>query len=83
MNDNTDDMFRALVENSPDVIVRYDLEGRRRYANPAWVRLTGHDFGEILGRTVLERPMMPDPGFFHQMLMGGSGGSMREKLNCC
>lgn len=33
--------FRTLVDNSPDVIVRYDPEGRRIYVNPAFERLHG------------------------------------------
>ncbi len=30
--------FRTLAENSPDIIIRYDLEGRRVYVNPAYER---------------------------------------------
>lgn len=33
--------FRTLAENSPDVIVRYDLDCRRLYANPAHAALSG------------------------------------------
>lgn len=33
--------FLTLAENSPDVIVRYDQQGRRRYVNPAYERATG------------------------------------------
>ncbi|MFI3137389.1 MAG: PAS domain-containing protein, partial [Methylococcaceae bacterium] len=33
--------FRTLVENSPDVIVRYDLDCRRIYINPAFEREMG------------------------------------------
>ena len=31
--------FRALVDNSPDLVARHDSEGRRVYANPALARL--------------------------------------------
>jgi PAS domain S-box-containing protein len=31
--------FRTLADNSPDLIARYDRQGRRTYANPALVRL--------------------------------------------
>ena len=31
--------FRTLAENSPDVIVRYDRECRRTYVNPAFERV--------------------------------------------
>lgn len=30
--------FRSLAENSPDIIMRYDLECRRTYVNPAYER---------------------------------------------
>jgi len=31
--------FRALVDNSPDLVARHDRQGRRVYANPALTRL--------------------------------------------
>ena len=43
--------FRALVENSPDTIVRYDRECRRMYVNPALTRVTGIPAQEMLGKT--------------------------------
>lgn len=33
--------FRALAENSPDIIARYDVEGRMLFANPAYLREMG------------------------------------------
>jgi len=33
--------FRALVDNSPDLVARHDRQGRRVYANPALARLLG------------------------------------------
>jgi diguanylate cyclase (GGDEF)-like protein/PAS domain S-box-containing protein len=30
--------FRSLAENMPDVLIRYDREGRRTYVNPALIR---------------------------------------------
>ncbi|UUX95129.1 EAL domain-containing protein [Aquabacterium sp. J223] len=37
--------FRALVENSPDYVARYDLQGRRVYLNPALLRALFGDRG--------------------------------------
>ncbi|MDD3343050.1 MAG: PAS domain S-box protein [Sulfurospirillaceae bacterium] len=34
-------MFRALAENSPNIIMRYDKECRRIYANPAFAKESG------------------------------------------
>jgi diguanylate cyclase (GGDEF)-like protein/PAS domain S-box-containing protein len=36
-----EEMFRTLAENSPNIIMRYDKECRRVYANPAYVKETG------------------------------------------
>lgn len=46
--------FRALTELSPDCIVRYDLEGRRLYANPSFVAAAGYPLAELLGKTPSE-----------------------------
>jgi len=42
--------FRALAENSPDVIVRYDREGRRMYVNPEFERVNRLTAREVLGK---------------------------------
>ncbi len=47
--------FRTLVENSPDVIVRYDLEGRRVYVNPAYEQLYGIAVSEVVGTPISHR----------------------------
>ena len=44
--------IRAIVENSPDFIVRYDLELRRTYVNPAFTKAQGVSGEELLGREV-------------------------------
>ncbi|MBU1883699.1 cache domain-containing protein [bacterium] len=36
-----EEMFRTLAENSPDIIMRYDEEANRIYANPAFSEQTG------------------------------------------
>jgi len=46
--------FRAVVENSPDVIVRYDREGRRIYVNPEFERINHLSAREVLGRKPVE-----------------------------
>ncbi|OGU18367.1 MAG: hypothetical protein A2076_05410 [Geobacteraceae bacterium GWC2_53_11] len=49
--------YRALVENVPDIIVRYDQSGRKLYANPAYERLVGVQAGKMLGMTSRETPV--------------------------
>jgi len=48
--------FRALVENSPDIISRYDLDCRRIYTNPRGVASLGGDLARILGTTPADLP---------------------------
>lgn len=44
--------IRAIVENSPDIIVRYDLDLHRTYVNPAFVKATGLPREALLGREI-------------------------------
>ena len=46
--------FRTLVENTPDIIVRYDRECRLVFANRAYCRETGHRVEQMLGKLVGE-----------------------------
>ena len=41
--------LRGLLESSPDVIARYDLQMRYLYANPAALRLLGRPESRVLG----------------------------------
>jgi diguanylate cyclase (GGDEF)-like protein/PAS domain S-box-containing protein len=42
--------FQSLVNNSPDAITRFDLEGRYQYVNPAEASLLGLPPQEIIGK---------------------------------
>ncbi|AXA54408.1 PAS domain-containing protein [Pseudomonas thivervalensis] len=58
--------FRALVENTPDIIARFDLQCRFLYANPAARDLLGHPLDFLLGKNACE--VSPDSDvarFFH------------------
>jgi PAS domain S-box-containing protein len=44
--------FRTLAENSPDSVIRYDLDCRRIYVNPAYERTRG-----VPANTMLHRPL--------------------------
>ena len=43
--------FRALVERSPDIVARFDAQGRHLYVSPAIERETGLPASAFLGRT--------------------------------
>lgn len=49
-----DEVFRALVENTPDLIARFDRNLRRCYVNPSIERLTGVPAHRLVGRTLAE-----------------------------
>jgi PAS domain S-box-containing protein len=51
--------FRSLVENSPDAIVRYDLDGRRIYVNPACVKALGLPAAALIGQPAAT-PIIPN-----------------------
>jgi PAS domain S-box-containing protein len=46
--------FRALVEHAPDIIERFDKQGRHLYVNPAIERITGKPPSEFIGKTSRE-----------------------------
>jgi diguanylate cyclase (GGDEF)-like protein/PAS domain S-box-containing protein len=48
--------FRAMIENSPDPVIRYDRAGRRIYVNPAFERVMGNPSRLLLGKTPSEMP---------------------------
>lgn len=59
--------FRAIVENSPDVISRYDLQMRRTYVNPLMKFLLGKSLEEILGKTPREFSPLLDIEIFEEL----------------
>ena len=63
--------FRAVVENTPDVIVRYDREGRRIFVNPAFERVNHISAREVLGKKPVELStgLAPMAAEFTQKLM--------------
>ncbi len=48
--------YRALVENSPDVVMRVDRELRRIFANQALAKTTGYPLPSFIGSTIYEPP---------------------------
>jgi diguanylate cyclase (GGDEF)-like protein/PAS domain S-box-containing protein len=46
--------FRMLSENSPDMIIRYDLDCRRTYVNQAFLDYTGVPAEAVLGKPISE-----------------------------
>lgn len=61
-------MFVSLAENSDDSIVRFDLNFRRTYINPAFERLYGLSIGEMLFKTPSDFCALMDWNGFEEKL---------------
>jgi PAS domain S-box-containing protein len=62
--------FRALVENSQDIIARYDRNCQRTYVNPAYLKATAIPPPELLGSTPAQRsPLAPNDAAALQNLL--------------
>jgi diguanylate cyclase (GGDEF)-like protein/PAS domain S-box-containing protein len=46
--------IRTLIENSPEIIVRFDADLRHVYANPALARATGFPVEDFIGKQITE-----------------------------
>jgi PAS domain S-box-containing protein/putative nucleotidyltransferase with HDIG domain len=57
----SEQLFRALVENSPDYIARYDREYHRTYVNPAIQRLFPVPTENVLGKTPADQSPIKAP----------------------
>ncbi len=64
----SEQLFRALVENSPDFIARYDREGRRIYVNPAILKLFGRPAEEVIHQTPTEQSPVSAPQVYLEQL---------------
>lgn len=53
--------FRTLAENSPDNIIRYDVNCRAIYVNPTLGKTLGTPVSEILGTTPVEADLIDEP----------------------
>ncbi|WP_263831754.1 PAS domain S-box protein [Sulfurospirillum oryzae] len=64
----SEEAFRAIVENSPDVIARYDLSYRRIYVNPMMQRLLNRPIEELLGERPSKNTPLPKAIDFEKLL---------------
>jgi PAS domain S-box-containing protein len=55
-------VFRALVENSQDIIARYGRDCRRTYVNPVYLQAAQIPQQELLGTSPLQCSPLPEPG---------------------
>jgi PAS domain S-box-containing protein len=57
--DKSEREFRTLAESIPEPIIRYALDGRRLYVNPALLRISGHSAESLLACTPYEMQLAP------------------------
>lgn len=61
----------TLLEHSPDIIVRYDTNMNRIYANRTYIEQTGFTKGEAVGVSLFDKNVLPETTAmqFRQMLL--------------
>jgi PAS domain S-box-containing protein len=52
-------VFRTLVENSPDIIARYNHDCRRTFVNPSYLKVAGIPKEELLASSPLQQSPLP------------------------
>lgn len=79
----SEQLFRTLAENSPDVIVRYDREGRRIYVNPEFERVNRILSQEVLGKKPVElsTELAPMADVFTEKLMAAMESGCITKID--
>jgi PAS domain S-box-containing protein len=75
--------FRTLAENSPDVIVRYDRQGRRIYVNPAFESVNHLSAREVYGKNPIElsTELKPKADVFTEQLMAAMASGTPVKVD--
>jgi PAS domain S-box-containing protein len=79
----SEQLFRSLAENSPDVIVRYDREGRRIYVNPEFERVNQLSAQEVIGKKPVElsSELAPIATEFTEKLMAAMASGKVAKID--
>ncbi len=50
----SEERFRSLSENAPDIIYTLDFNGSFTYINPVWEKILGHRTDEVIGRNFVD-----------------------------
>jgi len=60
----SEERFRSLSENAPDIIYTLDINGSFTYINPVWEKILGHRPDEVLGRKFFDFVRTEDIGVY-------------------
>lgn len=71
--------FRSLVENSPDIIVRYDREARFVYVNPRFEKAIGASLAAVQGKRPSEVSGLSDAAMFEELVRRVMASGKGEK----
>jgi PAS domain S-box-containing protein len=63
----SEERFRNLSDNSPDIIYQLNKEGRFKYVNPAWEEVFGHNKDELQCRYLTDFMRLDDHTTFSQI----------------
>jgi len=55
---HNEELYRSLLDASPDAVVVYDIEGRAQYVNDSFTRIFGWTLDQVQDRRI---PYLPDP----------------------
>jgi PAS domain S-box-containing protein/putative nucleotidyltransferase with HDIG domain len=64
----SEERFRALSENAPDIIYTLDEHGAFTYVNPAWERILGHAKEEVVGQYFVKFVKQEDIRLFNDAI---------------
>lgn len=73
-------LYRLLADNATDVIVRCDLDGRRRYVSPAAKRLLGFEPQELVGTRPIDSVHPQDAKAFAHLLKEVGQGRLKQAV---
>ncbi|TFG89696.1 MAG: PAS domain S-box protein, partial [Syntrophobacterales bacterium] len=64
----SEERFRSLGENAPDIIYTLDADGAFNYVNPAWENILGYEKEKVIGRYFIDFVRREDIGRFERYL---------------
>lgn len=64
----SEERFRNLTDNSPDIIYQLNADGIFTYINPAWQQILGHSKNELLGNSFIGFLFDDDRAIFANIL---------------
>ncbi|MBN1485725.1 MAG: response regulator [Chloroflexia bacterium] len=77
-------LFRSLIENISDVIAIVDSHGRIRYLSPSVERVLGYQVQELSERSILSLVHAQDQDLLRRMLQGSAkAGPLSAELRFC